>query len=62
MNPEQQFLRLTRRTLLGNATRGVGALALASLINPSLLRGATATSIPLLPETKVRHACLSRVS
>jgi hypothetical protein len=41
MDPiEQHALRLTRRTLLGNATRGVGALALASLINPSLLRGA----------------------
>jgi hypothetical protein len=41
MDPIQQHaLRLTRRTLLGNATRGVGALALASLINPSLLRGA----------------------
>src|SRR5215218_4199131 len=37
---EQHHLRLTRRTLLGNATRGVGALALASLTNPSLLRGA----------------------
>src|SRR5688500_4395146 len=42
MDPIQQHaLRLTRRTLLGNATRGVGALALASLINPSLLRGGT---------------------
>src|SRR5438045_3692587 len=41
MDPIQQHaLRLTRRTLLGNATRGVGALALASLINPSLLRAA----------------------
>src|SRR3954470_6764164 len=41
MDPlEQHQLRLTRRALLGNATRGVGALALASLINPSLLRAA----------------------
>jgi hypothetical protein len=37
---QQHALRLTRRALLGNATRGVGALALASLMNPSLLRGA----------------------
>jgi hypothetical protein len=41
MDPIQQHqLRLTRRTLLGNATRGIGALALASLMNPSLLRAA----------------------
>src|SRR5688500_2731782 len=40
----EHVLRITRRTLLGNATRGVGALALASLINPSLLRGASPTA------------------
>ena len=41
MDPIQQHaLRLTRRTLLGNATRGIGALALASLIHPSMLRAA----------------------
>src|SRR5688500_14611814 len=36
-------LQLTRRALLADATRGVGALALASLINPSLLRAGATT-------------------
>src|SRR3954467_4565769 len=30
-----------RRSFLANATRGVGGLALASLLNPSLLRAAS---------------------
>ena len=30
--------QLTRRTFLGNASRGLGSLAFASLLNPSLLR------------------------
>src|SRR5688500_6173295 len=38
----QDQLRVTRRTLLGNAFRGLGGLALASLIDPSLVRGAPA--------------------
>ena len=43
MNPiHQHQLRLTRRALFGNATRGLGALALASLITPSLLKAASA--------------------
>jgi len=33
---------LNRRTFLGQATRGIGSLALASLLNPSLLRGGEA--------------------
>src|SRR3954464_7577446 len=44
MNPlyqHQHQLHLTRRALFGNAARGIGALALASLINPSLLKAAT---------------------
>src|SRR3989442_15530180 len=41
MNPFYEHqLRLTRRALFGNAARGIGSLALASLINPSLLKGA----------------------
>jgi hypothetical protein len=37
-NPLHDYqLRLTRRALFGNAGRGIGALALASLVNPSLL-------------------------
>jgi hypothetical protein len=38
----QHQLRLTRRALFGSAARGLGAVALASLINPSLLEGAAA--------------------
>jgi hypothetical protein len=36
------FQQQTRRTFLGQATRGVGALALASLIQPTLTRAAVA--------------------
>jgi len=43
MNPLYDHqLRLTRRTLFGNAARGIGSLALASLLNPSLLKAASA--------------------
>src|SRR5882724_4388591 len=41
MSKPIDFIRLQqRRTFLGQIGRGVGALALASLANPSLLRGA----------------------
>jgi hypothetical protein len=41
MNPLHDYqLRLTRRALFGDAARGIGALALASLVNPSLLAAA----------------------
>ena len=41
MDPYHDFqLRLTRRALFGNAARGIGAVALASLVNPSLLSAA----------------------
>src|SRR5688572_27383789 len=37
MNPFDQYkLQLTRRSFLGRASRGIGGVALASLINPSL--------------------------
>ena len=42
-HPElQQFLaqRQTRRTFLGRTAQGVGALALASLLNPAILAAA----------------------
>src|SRR5690349_17034552 len=45
-HPElQQFLmqRATRRTFLGRAAHGLGALALTSLLNPALLYAAAAT-------------------
>jgi hypothetical protein len=41
MNPFYEHqLRLTRRALFGNAARGIGALALASLVDPALLSAA----------------------
>ncbi|HWE35550.1 MAG TPA: DUF1501 domain-containing protein [Isosphaeraceae bacterium] len=40
MNHFDQIRLLRRRTFLGQATRGLGALALASLVDPKVLRGA----------------------
>ena len=37
---EETNLRLTRRTFLGKTVRGVGSLALASLLSPSLINAA----------------------
>ena len=37
---EETKLRLTRRTFLGKTVRGVGSLALASLLTPSLIDAA----------------------
>jgi hypothetical protein len=45
---ERMKLRLTRRALLGRTTTGLGSLALASLMNPGLLRAAS-------PAAGVRH-------
>ena len=42
MDPLQEHkLRVTRRYLLASGSRTVGAAALASLLNPDLLKGAT---------------------
>jgi hypothetical protein len=52
-----EFIRLQqRRTFLGQMTRGVGAVALASLLSPELMRGAGAATIsgPTAPAMK-RH-------
>src|SRR5690349_4966374 len=38
LNPHQ--LRMTRRSFLGKTTTGIGSLALASLLNPTLLSAA----------------------
>jgi hypothetical protein len=42
----RQFLaqRQTRRAFLGRTSQGIGALALASLLNPTLLSGAAAAA------------------
>ena len=41
MNPKEQAqLHLTRRAFLGRSSAGLGMLALASLLDPKLLRGA----------------------
>jgi len=44
MNPFNIQHQLTRRALLGRGAQGLGAIALASLASPSLLRAAGATS------------------
>ncbi|HRI87594.1 MAG TPA: DUF1501 domain-containing protein, partial [Candidatus Hydrogenedentes bacterium] len=46
MNPfDELALRETRRHFLGRAAKGIGSVALASLLNPSLLAESTAESI-----------------
>ncbi len=53
MNPSRpdhdQKLRLTRRALFGRTTTGLGSLALASLLNPNLLRAADTNSGAVSP-------------
>src|SRR6476659_3756156 len=39
-NPDSLRLQISRRTLLGRGASGLGALALASLLNPSLASAA----------------------
>jgi hypothetical protein len=46
MDQFHQIRLLKRRTFLGQATRGLGSLALASLINPAILRAAAADRWP----------------
>src|SRR5947209_571654 len=46
MNLRQLVRRQQRRTFLGQAVRGVGALALASLLEPRFLRAAEAVTPP----------------
>ena len=48
MNPiRERELNLTRRQLFGQTSKGIGVIALASLLNPDLLRGETAPAAPL---------------
>src|ERR1700761_300233 len=46
MDFSQQIRFQQRRTFLGQSARGMGALALASLLNPSLLRGSVSPGAP----------------
>ena len=46
MDLHKYIRRQQRRTFLGQAARGVGSLALASLLNPGLLRAAEAFGKP----------------
>jgi hypothetical protein len=46
MNPLNPRITLNRRAFLGRASQGLGALALASLVNPALLRAASASGPP----------------
>src|SRR5205823_6983311 len=50
----QLYLRQTRRSFLGAAARGIGGVALASLINPSLLTAGTTK-----PSLTTQHSGLS---
>jgi hypothetical protein len=43
MNPLDPRITLNRRAFLGRASQGLGALAVASLVNPALLRAASAS-------------------
>src|SRR5947209_4596396 len=52
MTPQQYIRFQQRRTFLGQATRGVGALALASLLNPSLLRASEAVVKSSAPDAR----------
>ncbi len=55
-NPSDALkLRLTRRSLLGKTATGLGSLALASLLNPNLLKGADAVVNPLHFAPKARR-------
>ena len=50
MHPLQQHqLQMARRTFLGRASLGLGSTALATLLNPDLLRGETKTARPNAP-------------
>ena len=40
----QLYLRQTRRSFLGAAARGIGSIALAAMVNPSLAFGADPTT------------------
>src|SRR5215475_898822 len=44
MTLNQYRIQETRRSFLGRASRGIGSLALASLINPNALLGAPSTA------------------
>src|SRR5437868_1687455 len=43
-------LRITRRSLLGKSATGIGTLALASLLNPTLLRAAETVKAATQPK------------
>src|SRR5688500_10103850 len=49
----QLYLRQTRRSFLGAAARGIGSIALAAMVNPSLALGAAdSPGRELLPSSK----------
>jgi hypothetical protein len=60
MDPFEQFrLRQSRRSFLGNAARGIGGIALASLLNPSLLEGAATTQATTGPASEGWHGVIN---
>jgi hypothetical protein len=55
-NPWPEKMYLTRRSFLGRASTGFGSVALASLLNPSLLTGRTAAGDSSAPSAaKIDH-------
>ena len=54
--------RLTRRAFLGRSSAGLGAVALASLLDPDLLRGAGVGQASSLPVPQGRlEACPTKL-
>src|SRR5687768_7857309 len=53
-NPDPLRLAISRRSLLGRGATGVGALALASLLNPSVTRAAQTVASQQFPDGVVR--------
>ena len=59
MQPIHDFRRLaTRRTFLGDSARGIGQIALASLLSPALSRGELADHLPHFAPKAKRVLCL----
>jgi uncharacterized protein (DUF1501 family) len=52
---EQRLQHLTRRTFLGDITRGIGSVALGSLLFPGLAEAAESASLALPGGTKLPH-------
>ena len=52
---EEHQAAMTRRSFFGKMAKGVGAAALASMINPSLLFGSNSLNVPFQNELGLPH-------